>query len=141
MLPAKTGTSAEGPTLILPDLSFDDEGVYECEAYNSEGRETYQGRISVQGNNLIWFWHLNRDTFKGPDSLKASSCSSSAAVAAGDERLGSGDQLRADLELHRCWQTQTLHSLASQWTANWHTGRTAEMDSLQIFGASVQTSI
>uniref|UniRef100_H3CKT9 Contactin-3 n=1 Tax=Tetraodon nigroviridis TaxID=99883 RepID=H3CKT9_TETNG len=48
LLPAKTGTSAEGPTLILPDLSFDDEGVYECEAYNSEGRETYQGRISVQ---------------------------------------------------------------------------------------------
>ncbi|XP_011473528.1 contactin-2 isoform X1 [Oryzias latipes] len=48
LMPSKTGSSAEGPTLILPDLSFDDEGVYECEAYNSEGRDTHQGRISVQ---------------------------------------------------------------------------------------------
>uniref|UniRef100_A0A8C8A199 Contactin 2 n=1 Tax=Oryzias sinensis TaxID=183150 RepID=A0A8C8A199_9TELE len=48
LMPSKTGSSAEGPTLVLPDLSFDDEGVYECEAYNSEGRDTHQGRISVQ---------------------------------------------------------------------------------------------
>lgn len=131
MLPAKAGSSAEGPTLTLPELSFDDEGVYECEASNSEGRETYQGRISVQGNNRLWSWHLNQDS--GP--LKAgSSCSSSAAVAAGDERLGGGDQLRAALELHRCWQTQTLHTLASQWTANWHSGRMEKMNLLQIFG-------
>lgn len=51
MLPAKSGSSAEGPTLTLPDLSFDDEGVYECEAYNSEGSDTYQGRISIQGDD------------------------------------------------------------------------------------------
>lgn len=48
-MPSKAGSSAEGRTLILPDLSFDDEGVYECEAYNSEGSDTYQGRINVQG--------------------------------------------------------------------------------------------
>lgn len=53
LMPSKTGSSAEGPTLILPDLSFDDEGVYECEAFNSEGRDTYQGRISVQGVTLF----------------------------------------------------------------------------------------
>lgn len=48
-MPSKAGSSTEGPTLILPKLTFDDEGVYECEAYNSEGSDTYQGRISVQG--------------------------------------------------------------------------------------------
>lgn len=49
LMPSKAGSSAEGPTLILPDLSFDDEGIYECEAYNSEGSDTHQGRINVQG--------------------------------------------------------------------------------------------
>ncbi|XP_056460222.1 contactin-2 [Gadus chalcogrammus] len=48
LLPAKAGKSAQSPTLTLPDLSFDDEGLYECEAYNSEGSDTYQGRINVQ---------------------------------------------------------------------------------------------
>ncbi|TWW62630.1 Contactin-2 Axonal glycoprotein TAG-1 [Takifugu flavidus] len=48
LLPAKSGSSVEGPTLTLPDLSFDDEGIYECEAYNSQGSDAYQGRISVQ---------------------------------------------------------------------------------------------
>ncbi|TNN88235.1 Contactin-2 [Liparis tanakae] len=47
-MPSKAGLSAEAPTLILPELSFDDEGVYECEAYNSEGSDTHQGRINVQ---------------------------------------------------------------------------------------------
>lgn len=51
LMPSKAGSSVEGPALILPDLSFDDEGVYECEAYNSEGRDMYQGRISVQGKD------------------------------------------------------------------------------------------
>lgn len=51
-MPTKAGPSAESPTLVLPDLSFDDEGVYECEAYNSEGSDTYQGRIVVQGTPL-----------------------------------------------------------------------------------------
>uniref|UniRef100_A0A8C9ZH30 Contactin 2 n=1 Tax=Sander lucioperca TaxID=283035 RepID=A0A8C9ZH30_SANLU len=53
LMPSKASASAEGPTLILPELSFDDEGVYECEAYNSEGSDTYQGRINVQGEEKI----------------------------------------------------------------------------------------
>lgn len=52
-MPSKAGSSAEGSTLILPELSFDDEGVYECEAYNSEGSDKYQGRISVQGRDKV----------------------------------------------------------------------------------------
>ncbi|KAG7275890.1 LOW QUALITY PROTEIN: hypothetical protein CRUP_009579, partial [Coryphaenoides rupestris] len=32
LLPAKAGKTAESSTLTLPDLSFDDEGLYECEA-------------------------------------------------------------------------------------------------------------
>ncbi|XP_061893597.1 contactin-2 isoform X1 [Entelurus aequoreus] len=48
LMPSKAGSSAISPTLILPDLSFDDEGVYECEASNSQGVDVYQGRISVQ---------------------------------------------------------------------------------------------
>uniref|UniRef100_A0A3Q4N4V3 Contactin-2 n=1 Tax=Neolamprologus brichardi TaxID=32507 RepID=A0A3Q4N4V3_NEOBR len=48
LMPSKAGPTVEGPTLTLPELSFDDEGIYECEAYNSEGRDTYQGRINVQ---------------------------------------------------------------------------------------------
>ncbi|KAG7472629.1 hypothetical protein MATL_G00110820 [Megalops atlanticus] len=47
-LPAKVTPSMDKPTLILPNLSFEDEGTYECEAQNSEGRDTYQGRIIVQ---------------------------------------------------------------------------------------------
>lgn len=54
LMPSKAGSSAEGPTLTLPELSFDDEGVYECEAYNSEGSDTYQGRINVQGKEKIF---------------------------------------------------------------------------------------
>lgn len=49
---------------------------------------------------------------------------SSAGVVAGDERLRSGDQLRAALELHRCRQTQTHHTLATQRPAAHHTGDT-----------------
>lgn len=48
LLPSKAGSSSGGPTLTLPDLTFDDEGLYECEAYNSEGTDIYQGRINVQ---------------------------------------------------------------------------------------------
>ncbi|XP_051958058.1 contactin-2-like [Xyrauchen texanus] len=48
VLSPKVGASAEGPILIIPELNFDDEGMYECEVYNSEGRETHQGRVSVQ---------------------------------------------------------------------------------------------
>uniref|UniRef100_A0A8C2BK62 Contactin 2 n=1 Tax=Cyprinus carpio TaxID=7962 RepID=A0A8C2BK62_CYPCA len=51
ILPPKVGASAEGPTLIIPELNFDDEGMYECEVYTSEGRETHQGRVSVQENS------------------------------------------------------------------------------------------
>ncbi|XP_065097401.1 contactin-2 [Paramisgurnus dabryanus] len=46
-LPAKVA-SVDGPILVIPELTFDDEGMYECEVYNSEGRETHQGRVSVQ---------------------------------------------------------------------------------------------
>ncbi|XP_064821899.1 contactin-2-like [Oncorhynchus masou masou] len=48
LLPSKAGASAEGPILTLPEMTFHDEGVYECEAYNSEGRDKHQGRINVQ---------------------------------------------------------------------------------------------
>uniref|UniRef100_A0A4W5QXA6 Contactin 2 n=1 Tax=Hucho hucho TaxID=62062 RepID=A0A4W5QXA6_9TELE len=48
LLPSKAGASAEGPILTLPEMTFHEEGVYECEAYNSEGRDTQQGRITVQ---------------------------------------------------------------------------------------------
>ncbi|XP_015197892.1 contactin-2 isoform X1 [Lepisosteus oculatus] len=47
-VPPKALGSMDGPILHLPELDFMDEGVYECEARNSEGRDTYQGRITVQ---------------------------------------------------------------------------------------------
>ncbi|XP_066559318.1 contactin-2 isoform X2 [Amia ocellicauda] len=47
-LPSKVVTSAEGSVLLVPELGFEDEGMYECEARNSEGRDTFQGRITVQ---------------------------------------------------------------------------------------------
>lgn len=37
------------PTLQIPSVGFEDEGTYECEAENSKGRDTVQGRIIVQG--------------------------------------------------------------------------------------------
>ncbi|XP_034523003.1 contactin-2 isoform X2 [Ailuropoda melanoleuca] len=36
------------PTLQIPSVSFEDEGTYECEAENSKGRDTVQGRVIVQ---------------------------------------------------------------------------------------------
>ncbi|KAJ8400200.1 hypothetical protein AAFF_G00398940 [Aldrovandia affinis] len=48
VLPSKANTSNDGLILVLPDLGFEDEGAYECEAQNSEGRDTHQGRITVQ---------------------------------------------------------------------------------------------
>uniref|UniRef100_A0A8D0XE68 Contactin-3 n=2 Tax=Sus scrofa TaxID=9823 RepID=A0A8D0XE68_PIG len=36
------------PTLQIPSVGFEDEGTYECEAENSKGRDTVQGRIIVQ---------------------------------------------------------------------------------------------
>uniref|UniRef100_A0A2K6S5J6 Contactin-2 n=1 Tax=Saimiri boliviensis boliviensis TaxID=39432 RepID=A0A2K6S5J6_SAIBB len=36
------------PTLQIPSVSFEDEGTYECEAENTKGRDTVQGRIIVQ---------------------------------------------------------------------------------------------
>ncbi|KAB0391755.1 hypothetical protein E2I00_005187 [Balaenoptera physalus] len=48
------------PTLQIPSVGFEDEGTYECEAENSKGRDTVQGRIIVQdmeadiGSNLHW---------------------------------------------------------------------------------------
>lgn len=60
-MPSKAGSSAEAPILILPDLSFDDEGLYECEAYNSEGSDTHQGRINVQGTQHLEGDRTQRD--------------------------------------------------------------------------------
>lgn len=40
------------PTLQIPSVAFEDEGTYECEAENSKGRDTVQGRIIVQGTGL-----------------------------------------------------------------------------------------
>lgn len=57
-MPSKAGPSAQSSTLVLPDLSFDDEGVYECIASNSEGSDTYQGRIIVQGIDGMLATHL-----------------------------------------------------------------------------------
>lgn len=74
LMPSKAGFSVQTSTLTLPELSFDDEGIYECEAYNSEGRDTYQGRIVVQGDkeriivkyaNYLGYFSL----FDHPDSL------------------------------------------------------------------------
>lgn len=53
ILSPKVGASAERPILIIPELNFDDEGMYECEVYNSEGRETNQGRVTVQGRHDV----------------------------------------------------------------------------------------
>lgn len=53
-MPSKAGSTAQSPTLILPELSFDDEGLYECEASNSEGTDSYQGRVIVQGDRNVW---------------------------------------------------------------------------------------
>ncbi|XP_028925266.1 contactin-2 [Ornithorhynchus anatinus] len=40
---------AEGePTLQIANVGFEDEGTYECEAENTKGRDTVQGRIIVQ---------------------------------------------------------------------------------------------
>ncbi|XP_068125686.1 contactin-2 [Hyperolius riggenbachi] len=36
------------PVLHIQSVSFDDDGTYECEAENSKGRDTHQGRVIVQ---------------------------------------------------------------------------------------------
>ncbi|XP_025061329.1 contactin-2 isoform X2 [Alligator sinensis] len=39
---------ASEPILQIQDVGFEDEGTYECEAENSKGKDTYQGRIIIQ---------------------------------------------------------------------------------------------
>ncbi|XP_075052200.1 contactin-2 isoform X1 [Mixophyes fleayi] len=39
---------ASEPVLYIQSVSFEDDGTYECEAENSKGRDTYQGRVIVQ---------------------------------------------------------------------------------------------
>ncbi|XP_019402115.1 PREDICTED: contactin-2 [Crocodylus porosus] len=39
---------ANEPILQIQDVGFEDEGTYECEAENSKGKDTYQGRIIIQ---------------------------------------------------------------------------------------------
>ncbi|CAJ0928570.1 unnamed protein product [Ranitomeya imitator] len=39
---------ASDPVLHIESVSFDDDGTYECEAENSKGRDTHQGRVIVQ---------------------------------------------------------------------------------------------
>ncbi|XP_029429716.1 contactin-2 isoform X2 [Rhinatrema bivittatum] len=34
--------------LQIPNVAFEDEGTYECEAENAKGRDTFQGRVIVQ---------------------------------------------------------------------------------------------
>uniref|UniRef100_A0A8C4RV69 Contactin-3 n=1 Tax=Erpetoichthys calabaricus TaxID=27687 RepID=A0A8C4RV69_ERPCA len=78
-LPSKALLTADQPVLQIPDLSFDDEGVYECEAKNSEGWDTYQGRITVQAQPE-WL-HVMSDTESEINSVLRWSC-----VAAGKPR-------------------------------------------------------
>lgn len=37
------------PVLHIQSVSFDDDGTYECEAKNSMGQDSHQGRVIVQG--------------------------------------------------------------------------------------------
>ncbi|KAL8179028.1 UNVERIFIED_CONTAM: Contactin-2 [Gekko kuhli] len=39
---------ATKPLLQFEKISFDEEGIYECEAENIKGKDTYQGRIVIQ---------------------------------------------------------------------------------------------
>lgn len=93
LMPSKAGSSVASPTLLLPDLSFDDEGVYECEAHNSEGVDVYQGRISVQGicshlftSESVAVAFIFDHFWKMPFSMQFFLlCFSSARLVAGDE--------------------------------------------------------
>ncbi|XP_043572414.1 contactin-2 [Chiloscyllium plagiosum] len=46
-LPSKILESINKPILHIPDVQFEDEGVYECEAENSRGKDSTQGRIII----------------------------------------------------------------------------------------------
>ncbi|XP_030076873.1 contactin-2 [Microcaecilia unicolor] len=45
-LPSKL--TATEPVLQIPNVAFEDEGTYECEAENAKGRDSFQGRVIVQ---------------------------------------------------------------------------------------------
>ncbi|XP_067913839.1 contactin-2 [Heterodontus francisci] len=49
-LPSKILRSMNKPILHIPDVQFEDEGVYECEAENSRGKDSTQGRIIVHAH-------------------------------------------------------------------------------------------
>lgn len=138
-MPSKAGSTAQSPTLILPELSFDDEGLYECEASNSEGTDSYQGRVNVQGDRNIWDLCGYEISFFMV--LMLSPPHSSAWVAAGDERLRGGDQLRAPLDLFGCWKTSTLHPMGAQRTTTQHPCKSREVSELEFGLPSVQTPI
>ncbi|XP_038675989.1 contactin-2 isoform X2 [Scyliorhinus canicula] len=49
-LSSKVRQSKDKPILHIPDVQFEDEGVYECEAGNSRGKDSAQGRIIVHAH-------------------------------------------------------------------------------------------
>lgn len=50
------------PVLQFKEASFDDEGTYECEAENGQGKDTFKGRLIIQGKvttfSLLCFWNF-----------------------------------------------------------------------------------
>lgn len=52
-VPSKMLKFVNKPILHIPDVQFEDEGVYECEAENSRGKDTFQGRIIVHAQP-VW---------------------------------------------------------------------------------------
>ena len=64
------------PTLQIPSVGFEDEGTYECEAENTKGRDTVQGRIIVQGTGPAPAAPPSRSREAAPElqRTEASSC-------------------------------------------------------------------
>lgn len=50
------------PVLQFQEASFDDEGTYECEAENGQGKDTFKGRLIIQGKEPEQI-HLQVTTF------------------------------------------------------------------------------
>lgn len=74
-LPANHAVSMAGAHLHLYNVQYEDEGVYECEALNSKGKDWHGARISVEAFPE-WLEHIN-STEKDINSDYTMSCMAS----------------------------------------------------------------
>lgn len=52
-----------GAQLFIPNVQFNDSGVYICEAANHKGKDSHHANVSVEGKRNVE-WHVSPQHWK-----------------------------------------------------------------------------